>query len=179
MKTPTPHITIAKPINHIATRVDGDAPATATARIPVMTVNHRAPQSTSDRFASTATLVLRGLADVCFRQHYIHRSVVLETVAAVPGMVGACIQHLRSLRIMRGRPDMVKMLLDEAENERMHLMTFVALCKPNGLERALILISQGLFFNAFFLLYLISPACAHRMIGYFEEEAVLSYTRFL
>ena len=35
------------------------------------------------------------------------------------------------------------------------------------------------FFNAFFLLYVVSPATAHRLVGYFEEEAVVSYTRFL
>jgi ubiquinol oxidase len=45
--------------------------------------------------------------------------------------------------------------------------------------RALELVAQGLFFNAFFLLYLVSPATAHRLVGYFEEEAVVSYTRFL
>lgn len=38
---------------------------------------------------------------------------------------------------------------------------------------------QGVFFNAFFLLYLVSPSVAHRLVGYFEEEAVVSYSRFL
>ena len=161
---------------HTTTAIDGDAPALPNTA-PKM--EHFTPTGASDRFALLATRVLRFLADLCFRQHYVHRSVVLETVAAVPGMVGAVLQHLRSLRIQRGRPDMVKLLLDEAENERMHLMTFVAMCKPNWVERALILIAQGFFFNGFFLLYLISPACAHRLVGYFEEEAVLSYTRFL
>jgi ubiquinol oxidase len=143
------------------------------------TIEHWPAGSAPDRIALALTKVLRAAADLCFRQHYLHRSVVLETVAAVPGMVGAVLQHLRSLRLMRGRPELVKLLLEEAENERMHLMAFVALCKPNWIERALILIAQGLFFNGFFLLYLISPTTAHRMIGYFEEEAVVSYTRFL
>jgi ubiquinol oxidase len=142
-------------------------------------IEHWPAQDSQDRFALTLTKLLRFAADVCFRQHYLHRAVVLETVAAVPGMVGAALQHLRSLRIMRGRPELVRILLDEAENERMHLMAFVALCKPNWVERALILIAQGLFFNGFFLLYLLSPTTAHRMVGYFEEEAVVSYTRFL
>jgi ubiquinol oxidase len=142
-------------------------------------IEHWPAGSAPDRIALTLTKVLRAAADLCFRKHYLHRSVVLETVAAVPGMVGAVLQHLRSLRLMRGRPELVKLLLDEAESERMHLMAFVALCKPNWIERALILIAQGLFFNGFFLLYLISPTTAHRMIGYFEEEAVVSYTRFL
>jgi ubiquinol oxidase len=142
-------------------------------------VPHWPARNGKDRFAWGVTKLLRAAADVCFRQHYIHRAVVLETVAAVPGMVGAVLQHLRALRVFHGRPDMVKLLLDEAENERMHLMAFVAMCQPNWFERLLILFAQGMFFNAFFLLYLISPATAHRLVGYFEEEAVVSYERFL
>jgi ubiquinol oxidase len=38
---------------------------------------------------------------------------------------------------------------------------------------------QGVFFNAYFLGYLISPKFAHRMTGYLEEEAIHSYTEFL
>ena len=39
--------------------------------------------------------------------------------------------------------------------------------------------SQGIFYNCFFLLYLVSPKTAHRVVGYFEEEAVYSYTEYL
>ncbi len=38
---------------------------------------------------------------------------------------------------------------------------------------------QGIFYNLFFLLYLVSPKTAHRVVGYFEEEAVYSYTEYL
>ena len=75
--------------------------------------------------------------------------------------------------------DWIRTLLDEAENERMHLMTFVHIAKPSRLERTLILLTQGAFYNAFFMLYLISPRTAHRVVGYFEEEAVVSYTLYL
>lgn len=140
---------------------------------------HAVPGPFGDHVALALCKLLRFGADLFFRQRYLHRSVVLETVAAVPGLVGAALQHLRSLRVMRGRADMVKILMDESENERMHLMAFVELCHPSVFERLLVLLVQGLFFNGFFLLYLVSPAVAHRMVGYFEEEAVLSYTRFL
>jgi hypothetical protein len=70
-------------------------------------------------------------------------------------------------------------LLAEAENERMHLMTFIHIAKPTTLERWLVLFAQGLFYNAFFLLYLISSRTAHRVAGYFEEEAIISYTEYL
>jgi ubiquinol oxidase len=167
---------MSQAINSI--QIAGDAPHLDIASVSTAQP-HYAPTTFGDHFAWIATKTLRGLADACFRKHYMHRAVVLETVAAVPGMVGAVLQHLRSLRLFSGRPDLVHLLLEEAENERMHLMTFVALCKPNAIERLLVLLSQGMFFNAFFLLYLIAPKVAYRLVGYFEEEAVVSYTAFL
>lgn len=145
----------------------------------VPSVPHVQPGSPGDRFALWLCKGLRLGADLFFRARYLHRAVVLETVAAVPGLVGAALQHLRSLRVMRGRADLVRVLMEESENERMHLMAFVALCRPTLAERLLVLLAQGLFFNFFFVLYLASPAVAHRLVGYFEEEAVVSYTRFL
>ena len=73
----------------------------------------------------------------------------------------------------------IHMLLDEAENERMHLMIFMHIAQPSSLERLLVLLAQGVFYNLFFLLYLVSPRTAHRAVGYFEEEAVYSYTEYL
>jgi ubiquinol oxidase len=94
-------------------------------------------------------------------------------------MVGGMLQHLKCLRRMSHDRGWIRTLLDEAENERMHLMTFIEIARPNLFERLLILLVQGAFFNAFFLLYLVSPRTAHRIVGYFEEEAVVSYTHYL
>ncbi len=140
---------------------------------------HHQPRDMSDRIALGFTKALRFLADTFFAKRYGHRAIVLETVAAVPGMVGATLQHLRCLRRMENDRGWIHTLLDEAENERMHLMTFIEVAKPTWSERALILLAQGGFYNAFFLLYLISPKTAHRVVGYFEEEAVISYTGYL
>ena len=140
---------------------------------------HHQPQGLSDRLALAFVKVLRFVADTFFAKRYGHRAVVLETVAAVPGMVGGALQHLRSLRRMEDDHGWIRTLLDEAENERMHLMTFVHIAKPSQLERILIVLTQGAFYNAFFVLYLISPRTAHRVVGYFEEEAVVSYTHYL
>lgn len=137
---------------------------------------HHQPQGLSDRLALAFVRVLRFVADTFFAKRYGHRAVVLDTVDAVPGMVGGALQHLRSLRRMTDDKGWIRTLLDEAENERMHLMTFVHIAKPSPLERALILFTQGASYNAFFVLYLISPRTAHRVVGYFEEEAVVSYT---
>ena len=146
---------------------------------PLILTTHHTPRDLSDRSALGFTKALRLLADTFFAKRYGHRAIVLETVAAVPGMVGATLQHLRCLRRMQHDQGWIHTLLDEAENERMHLMTFIEVAKPNWLERVLILLTQGAFYNAFFLLYLISPKTAHRVVGYFEEEAVVSYTGYL
>jgi ubiquinol oxidase len=61
----------------------------------------------------------------------------------------------------------------------MHLMTFIEIARPNWLERALVLIAQALFFTFFLLLYVLSARTAHRLVGYFEEQAVISYTQYL
>ncbi len=140
---------------------------------------HRKPEGLRDRIAFAFVKVLRFFADLFFRKRYGHRAVVLETVAAVPGMVAGLLQHLRSIRRMRDDQGWIKELLDEAENERMHLMTFIKVAKPSFFERLLIMIAQAIFYNFYFFLYLFAPKTAHRVIGYFEEEAVTSYTQYL
>jgi ubiquinol oxidase len=137
------------------------------------------PVNSSDIFAKTFTLVLRFFADTFFAKRYGHRAVVLETVAAVPGMVAGMWQHLTCLRRLQDDRGWIKVLLDEAENERMHLMTFVQVAKPNLLERCLILIAQAVFWNIYFVMYVFVPRTCHRLVGYFEEEAVISYTAYL
>lgn len=133
----------------------------------------------SDRLAQGITRGLRLLADTFFAKRYGNRAIVLETVAAVPGMVGAAMVHLRCLRWMRGDHGWIRTLMEEAENERMHLMTFIEIARPSRLERALVLVAQAGFFSFFLLLYVLSPRTAHRLVGYFEEEAVVSYSQYL
>ncbi|MEM1051764.1 MAG: alternative oxidase [Pseudomonadota bacterium] len=141
--------------------------------------SHVAPQTMSDKIAFAFVKMLRFFADTFFAKRYGHRAVVLETVAAVPGMVGGLWQHLKALRYMRDDEGWIRTLLDEAENERMHLMTFIEIAQPNWFERALIVAVQLIFYNFYFFLYLFAPRTAHRVVGYFEEEAVISYSAYL
>ena len=122
---------------------------------------------------------LRFFADAFFSARYGHRAVILETVAGVPGMVGGMLQHLRSLRRCKNDEGWIKILLEEAENERMHLMVFIEIAQPNRFERFLIIMAQLIFFLLYLIVYLISPKTAHRFVGYLEEEAVISYTKYL
>lgn len=138
------------------------------------------PKDFGDQVAYSLTMFFRWFADTFFAKRYGHRAVVLETVAGVPGMVAGMWNHLRSLRKMQ--PDdrgWIKTLLDEAENERMHLMIFIEIAKPNRFERALVLFAQFVFWHFYFILYVFFPRVAHRMIGYFENQAVVSYTQYL
>jgi ubiquinol oxidase len=143
-------------------------------------VSHYKPINFSDRVALSFTKSMRFFADTFFQKRYGHRAVVLETVAGVPGMVSGMWMHLTSLRKMQtGYGPKIRTLLDEAENERMHLMTFIEIAKPNAFERFLVLIAQAIFWNVFFVIYVFFPRTAHRIVGYFEEEAVYSYTEYL
>ena len=140
---------------------------------------HHKPQDLSDKIAFAFTKFLRFLADTFFKKKYGHRAVVLETVAAVPGMVAGMLLHLKSLRKMQDDKGWIKILLDEAANERMHLMTFIKIAKPTFIERLIIMIAQFIFILVYLFIYLISQKTAHRIVGYFEEEAVISYTEYL
>lgn len=140
---------------------------------------HHVPKDWRDRFALRFVKLLRIVADRMFAGRYGHRAVVLETVAAVPGMVGGLLQHLKAIRHIRDDEGWIKELIDEADNERMHLMTFIHIAQPSRFERILIMVTQAVFYNFYFFLYLFFPRMAHRVVGYLEEEAVVSYTQYL
>ena len=140
---------------------------------------HYLAKNLSDRIALGFTKLLRFIADTFFKKKYGHRAVVLETVAAVPGMVAGMLIHLKSLRKMQDDKGWIKILLEEAENERMHLMTFIEIAKPTLIERIIIIAAQFIFIFIYSIIYLFSQRTAHRIVGYFEEEAVISYTEYL
>ena len=119
----------------------------------------------SDWFALRITKTLRWGADTFFAKRYGNRAIVLETVAGVPGMVGATLSHLRALRLMQDDRGWIRTLMDEAENERMHLMTFIEIAQPSAFERFVILTVQWVFYIFFFVLYLVSSKTAHRLVG--------------
>lgn len=138
---------------------------------------HHAPASLADRIAAGMVRVMEGAATRLFGRRYGDGAVVLETVAAVPAMVAATLLHLKCLRRMMDDRGWVRAFMDEAENQRAHLMAFVALQQPGVGERLFIAVAQGLFYNAFFLLHLISPRTGHRLTGYLAEAAVRDYSR--
>ncbi|KAK4121610.1 alternative oxidase [Parathielavia appendiculata] len=110
---------------------------------------------------------------------WLVRVIFLESIAGVPGMVGGMLRHLHSLRRLKRDNGWIETLLEESFNERMHLLVFTKMAEPGWFMKTMILGAQGVFFNAMFLSYLISPRITHRFVGYLEEEAVHTYTRLV
>ena len=138
------------------------------------------PNNFSDFFALSMTKFFRLVADTFFAKRYGHRAAVLETIAGVPGMVAGVWMHFKSLRVMKaGYGEQIREMLAEAENERMHLMFFIEIAKPNFFERLIVLCAQIVFGLFYLFMYVFFTRTAHRMIGYFEDEAVKSYTEYL
>jgi len=109
-------------------------------------------------------------------RHWLDRIIFLETVAGVPGMVGAMSRHLKSLRTLETDNGWIHHLLQEAENERMHMFIFLTMRNHGALFRIFVGLGQTFFFNFYAIMYFISPKFSHRFVGYLEEEAVHTYT---
>ena len=140
---------------------------------------HYPPKDFRDKIAKKIVHLSAQTASLLFQERYGHRAIVLETIASVPGLVGGVFQHLKSLRFIRDDNGWIKALLDESENERIHLLVYSEITKPTVFERTLIIIVQFFFCIIYGFLYLVSPKTAHRVVGYFEEEAIHSYERYL
>jgi ubiquinol oxidase len=167
------------PLMQVPMRKPGP-PYTDTKSLEAFEVHrHKEPKTTLDKMAWWTMQKLKILTHAFFRDKYVHHAVVLETVAAVPGMVGGMLRHFRSLRRMERDHGWIGALLEEAENERMHLLVWMNVSRPSFLERILVVAAQAVYTTAYTILYVISPSFAHRLVGYLEEEAALAYTLFL
>lgn len=150
-------------------------------------LTHEPPKTTTDKVAYQAVKLVRGAFDLATgwkndditKPNIMNRVIFLETIAAVPGMVAGVIRHLRSLRKMERDGGLVQLFLEEANNERMHLLSFIKLKNPGMLFRAAVLFSQVGFGTVFFLAYVVSPQFCHRFVGYVEEEACSTYTKIV
>lgn len=137
-------------------------------------LTHVPPVTFIDKLAYFGVRVIRLCFDTVslwnfgeITQNKVFRRVIfLETVAAIPGFVAAMVRHFKSLRTFSRDGGMMQMFLDEANNERMHLLTFVRMKNPSHLARALVLVSQTVVGAGFFIVYNISPDLCHRFVGY-------------
>lgn len=119
---------------------------------------------------------LRSEGKILTVKQWLARIILLESFAGCPGMIAGTIRHLRSLRLLRRDGGWIHTMLEEAENERMHLLTFMTIAQPTWFLRLLCLGAQGVMYNILFLSYLVSPSTVHRFVGALEEEATRTYT---
>ncbi|KAL1856896.1 hypothetical protein VTK73DRAFT_8210 [Phialemonium thermophilum] len=133
----------------------------------------REGQQVDKKNPTTAVVASKPLTEA----QWLIRFIFLESIAGVPGMVAGMLRHLGSLRRLKRDNGWIETLLEESYNERMHLLTFMKMCEPGWFMKMMIIGAQGVFFNAMFFSYLISPKICHRFVGYLEEEAVHTYTR--
>lgn len=168
------------------TRPAWEHPGFTKPQMEAVKYDHRDVRNWSDRVALTMIQTMRWGLDlatgykhgdgvVMTERKYMIRNVFLESVAGVPGMVAGMLRHLQSMRRMKRDNGWMETLLEESYNERMHLLTFLKMAEPGWFMRAMVLAAQGVFFNAFFVSYLISPRICHRFVGYLEEEAGKSF----
>jgi hypothetical protein len=106
----------------------------------------------------------------------VWRLIILESVAGVPGFLGAGFRHFYSLRTLQHDHGMIFTLLEEAENERMHLLTCMEMFKASFVTRSLVIAAQMSMTPVLALTYFIKPAAVHRFVGYLEETAVQTYS---
>ncbi|NOH70295.1 oxidase [Vibrio pectenicida] len=140
---------------------------------------HYVANNGSEKIALLVTKLLKKTLNLFYGGKYARRAMLLETIAAVPGMVAGVFNHLKALRRMKDDGGWIKELLDEADNERMHLMIFLRITQPSILERALVMMIQFCFVLVYGIIYILSSKTAHRIVGYFEEEACNSYSEFI
>eukprot|EP00580_Thalassiosira_gravida_P003555 CAMPEP_0201622968 /NCGR_PEP_ID=MMETSP0492-20130828/47676_1 /ASSEMBLY_ACC=CAM_ASM_000837 /TAXON_ID=420259 /ORGANISM="Thalassiosira gravida, Strain GMp14c1" /LENGTH=394 /DNA_ID=CAMNT_0048092569 /DNA_START=194 /DNA_END=1378 /DNA_ORIENTATION=+ len=150
-------------------------------------LTHVPPTTFSDKTALFAVKCVRLAFDTATlwnigsvtKEKILNRAIFLETIAAIPGMVAAIIRHFRSLRNMARDGGMLNMFLEEANNERMHLLTFIRMKEPGYLFRVAVVGAQFGFGSFFLTAYMLNPTWCHRFVGYIEEEACHTYTKIL
>lgn len=157
-----------------------------------MSTWHRTPKTFSDKWAYWSFWTLKQVMNLACGQTtskfglnkfgesgYLFRVTLLETMAGVPGFVAAMARHMTAMRELRRDHGWIHTLLEEAENERMHLLVLLEYMKPSALFKFLTFASQGIMFAIWGGVYFCNPTLFHRFVGYFEEGAVVSYKEIL
>lgn len=161
--------------NHIWTLEELDEKCTKT--------YHHKPKSISDHFMRTVMNILYVSFNTITGYNKENPSVksiewrliLLESVAGVPGFVGAAFRHFRSLRTLRKDNGFIATLLEEAENERMHLLVCFKQFGASFFVRGAVIALQSIMTPTLLLVYLVHPRSMHRFVGYLEETATETY----
>lgn len=107
------------------------------------------------------------------------RLIALESVAGVPGFIAAGSRHFYSLRNLERDHGWIATLLEEAENERMHLLVCMKMFKASFFTRVFVISLQCVLTPYLMILYSIHPQSVHRFVGYLEETACHTYASII
>ena len=141
------------------------------------TLYHHQPKTVSDHVMNTLMFTLYHTFNFVTGYKSVNPSVqamewrliMLESIAGVPGFVAAGFRHFRSLRMMKRDHGWISTLLEEAENERMHLLLCLNTFKASYLTRILVIGAQWVMVPFLMGVYLVHPKSMHRFVGYLEE----------
>lgn len=103
------------------------------------------------------------------------RLIILESIAGVPGFVAAGFRHFYSIRTLKRDHGWIYTLLEEAENERMHLLTCLQMFSASRLTRFLCVAAQTTMVPLLCAIYVVNPKMMHRFVGYLEQTACATY----
>jgi ubiquinol oxidase len=103
------------------------------------------------------------------------RLIMLESLAGVPGFLAAGFRHFHSLRTLSRDHGWITTLLEEAENERMHLLVCLKVAKAGFFTRTMVIALQVVMTPFLMSLYTVHPKAVHRFVGYLEETACHTY----
>mmetsp|Transcript_7660 Transcript_7660/g.28840 ORF Transcript_7660/g.28840 Transcript_7660/m.28840 type:complete len:333 (-) Transcript_7660:122-1120(-) len=107
------------------------------------------------------------------------RLIILESIAGVPGFIAAAFRHFYSLRSLQRDHGFIYTFLEEAENERMHLLVCLKMFDASWMTRALVISAQIVMTPVLITTYFIKPTAMHRFVGYLEETAIGTYSNIV
>lgn len=107
------------------------------------------------------------------------RLIILESFAGVPGFIAAGFRHFYSLRNLKRDHGAIFTFLEEAENERMHLLVCLKMFRAGILTKSMVIMAQLTMTPLLMLAYAFRPQLLHRFVGYLEETAVHTYSNIL
>jgi hypothetical protein len=109
----------------------------------------------------------------------VWRLIALESIAGLPGFLAAGFRHFKSLRSLQRDNGWIATLLEEAENERMHLLTCLQVAEASLLTKWMVVGLQLVMTPFLMSLYTVYPPMVHRFVGYLEETACHTYATII
>ena len=100
------------------------------------------------------------------------RLIIVESVASIPSFIAATFRHFGSIWTLRKDYGWLPALLEEAENERMHLIICLDRFQTPKYARVMVYGAQFLFAPMVFFIYLVNPKTLYRFNGYLEETGM-------